>query len=104
MKARRFRTRRGCVRVVLAAAVLGAVVGMPSSVSHAQTGPAYSIDFHVISAGGKRVRNSCLILNGSVGDTAPGYSSGGFYSILSGFWAAVPTVRDEIFFDGFERC
>jgi len=104
MKAERFRTRRGCVRAVLAAVVLGAVIGMPSSDSHAQTGPAYSIDFHVISAAGKRVRNDCVILNGTVGDTAPGYSSGGSYSIVSGFWAAVPTVRDEIFFDGFERC
>ena len=104
MKSKRFRTRRGSVRVVLAAAVLGAVIGTPWSDSNAQTGPAYSIDFHVISAGGKRVRNGCVILNGAVGDTAPGYSSGGPYSILAGFGAATPTVKDELFFDGFERC
>ena len=92
------------MRLVFAGLVLAAVIGTPWSDSNAQTGPAYSIDFHVISAAGKRVRNTCVILNGAVGDTAPGYSSGGFYSILAGFWAATPTVNDELFFDSFERC
>jgi hypothetical protein len=104
MQSKRFRTRRRLVRSALAAAALVVVAGIPWSDSNAQTGPAYSIDFHVIRAAGKRVRNSCVILNGAVGDTAPGYSSGGFYSILAGFWAATPTVNDELFFDSFERC
>jgi len=104
MKAKRFLTRRGSVRAVLIAAALAAVIGTPWSDSNAQSGPSYSIDFHVISAAGQRVRNGCVILNGTVGDTAAGYSSGGFYSILAGYWAGLPAVHDEIFFDGFERC
>jgi len=99
-----FYRRRQMLRRALIGAMLAAVAGMPWSDSNAQTGPAYSIDFHLISSSGKRARNSCFILNGTAGQASPGYSSGGFYSILAGFWAVAPTVRDQLFFDGFERC
>ena len=105
MQSKRFRTRRRLVRSALVAAALMVVAGIPWSDSNAQTGPAYSIDFHVVTAAGKRVRNSCVVLTGSVGQAAPGYSSGGFYSILAGFLVAAPTVgQDQLFFDSFEGC
>jgi hypothetical protein len=91
-------------RAAFVAAASAAVVAFPWSDSHAQAGPSYTIDVHLISTGGRRVRTSCFILNGTVGQAAPGYSSGGSYSILAGFWPATTPVRDEIFFDGFERC
>ena len=97
---------RGPVRAVLMFAVFGAaVIAVPWSDSNAQTGPSYSINTHLISTSAKRVRTSCFILNGTVGQAAPGYSSGGSYSILAGFWpATTPPVQDEIYFDSFERC
>lgn len=92
------------LRATFAGALLAAVAGVTWSDGSAQTGPAYAIDFHQISSAGKRARNSCFILNGTAGHASPGYSSGGFYSILAGFWAVAPNSGDELFFDGFERC
>jgi hypothetical protein len=105
MQAKRSRTRRTLARIALVAATLMAVAAIPWSYSNAQSGPAYSIDFHVISSGGTRLHNSCFVLNGAAGQAVPGYSSGGFYSLLAGFWPAAPVVQqDQLFFDGFEGC
>jgi hypothetical protein len=104
MHIERLRARRAALRLALAV-ICGAVITVPWSDSGAQTSPAYSIDLHVISAAGKRVRTSCFILNGTAAQAAPGYSSGGGYSVLAGFWpAAALAAQDEIFFDSFERC
>lgn len=104
MQAKRFRTQRRLVRSTVAAAALVAVAAIPWSDSNA-SGPAYSIDYHVITAGGARLHNSCFVLNGTAGQTSPGYSSGGVYTVLAGFWSAAPIVnQDQLFFDGFEGC
>lgn len=96
--------RRRIARIAFSAAVLAAVAAIPSADSLA-SGPAYSIDFHYISAGQKTSRNSCFVLNGTAGQAAPGYSSGGIYSLLAGFWSAAPVAgQDQLFFDGFEGC
>jgi len=103
MQAKRYRAR--AMRVAFAAAALVTIVAVPWSDSNAQAGPPYSIDFHYISSGGNRLHNSCFVLNGTAGQTAPGYSAGGFYSVLAGFWpAALTTGQDQLFFDGFEGC
>jgi hypothetical protein len=105
MNLKRFRTRRRLLRGAVVAAALMAIAGIPWSDSNAQSGPAYSVDFHVINAGGTRLHNSCFVLNGTTGQATPGYSSGGFYSVLAGFWSAAPVVnQDQLFFDGFEGC
>jgi hypothetical protein len=79
--------------------------------AHAQQQPNFSIDWHVISSGGTTLsggdtsRSTCFIVNGTLAQVAPGYSSGGLYSVYAGFWAGAPTQNtDEIFFDGFEGC
>ncbi|HZP67209.1 MAG TPA: hypothetical protein VFB32_12980 [Rudaea sp.] len=82
---------------VLAAAVLAA------SPTHAGTSP-YSIDFHVISAGGSTLQNGCYRLSGTVGQPAPGYSSGGIYALIAGYWQTPTVGSDEVFFNGFEEC
>ena len=97
------------MRVPFVALALATAAAVPSSNGNAQVTPPYSIDFHVVTAGHSQpLRNSCFVLNASVGQTAPGYSSdttGQFWSVLAGFWVAEPaTGRDEIFFDGFEGC
>jgi hypothetical protein len=73
--------------------------------------PTFSIDWHVISSGGTTLsggdtsRSTCFIVNGTLAQVVPGYSSGGVYSVYAGFWAGAPTHNtDEIFFDGFEGC
>jgi len=101
----RSRTQRRLVRSTMAAAALAAIAAIPWSDSNAQSGPGYSIDYHVISSGGTRLNNSCFVLNATAGQTSPGYSSGGVYAVLAGFWPAAPIVNgDQLFFDGFEGC
>jgi hypothetical protein len=82
-----------------------------ASVASAQSQTTFSIDWHVISSGGTTLsggdtsRSTCFIVNGTLAQVAPGYSSGGIYSVYAGFWAGAPTQNtDEIFFDGFEGC
>ena len=75
-----------------------------TSQSRAQTAPTFSIDWHVVGPAGGQVRNSCFVVNGTAGQTAPGYSSGGSFALFSGFWFASATAGDEIFLNGFEGC
>jgi len=73
--------------------------------ANASPPPTYSIDFHTISAGGNLLQGSCYRLSGTVGQVAPGYSSGSIYALIAGYWQpAPPAAVDELFFDGFERC
>jgi hypothetical protein len=106
MKKRGFRahSRVRIAMPVLAAIVLAGVCALPWSDSRAQA-TLPSVHFHVISAGGHALRNSCFLLSGTAGQAAPGYSSGLTESIVAGFWAGAPTTGlDEIFFNGFEDC
>ncbi len=97
----RFRSRTGAFAL---AALAMALIVLPSS-SGLAGAPTYSIDIHRISAGGGSLRNACYRLNGSVGQPAPGYSSGATYSINAGLWPAVAVNRpDQLFFSGMERC
>jgi hypothetical protein len=67
--------------------------------------PQFSIDWHVISPGGTQLRSNCFVLDGTLGQPVPGYSSGGIFAVLSGYWSVAPiTGTDEIFFNGFEGC
>ena len=101
-----FRTRR---RLAAAATVLGAAafvyIAATPAHSRAAAPPAYSIDFHAISAGGNNLQGNCYRLSGTVGQVAPGYSSGSTFSLIAGYWQpAPPAAVDEIFFNGFEAC
>jgi hypothetical protein len=89
---------------VFAAIALAGVCALPGSDSRAQaTTP--TVGFHIISAGGHSLKNSCYRLSGTTGQAAPGYSSGLTESLVAGFWSAAPTTGlDEIFFNGFEDC
>ena len=91
------------VPVLLALASMAAITAM-SSDTRAGTPPIYSINFHTISAGGGALRGNCFRLSGTVGQTAPGYSSGSIYSLIAGFWAPPIQASDEIFFNGFQGC
>jgi len=101
--------KQACRRVrfrplLVSAAVAACIVTVPWSDTRAgNSGPA--INFSVIAAGAKGSRNSCFLLNGTVGQPAPGYSSGGDIALIAGFGAVLPTTNlDEIFFTGFEDC
>ena len=88
---------------MIAAAIffLGAVPNVQSA------GGTYSIDFYAITAGGDTLRGECYALTGSLGQVAPGYSSGGIYAVYAGYqFPLLPnaTTGDEIFFNGFEGC
>jgi hypothetical protein len=88
----------------LLAAMLACVAAIPWSDTQAQSS-AMNINPQVVDAGGKPLANSCYRLSGTVGQPAPGYSSSATYSINAGFVAVTPTtIRDEIFFNGFEGC
>lgn len=86
-------------------AALGSACVAASADSGALVAPQFDIAWHVTSTGGTQVRGGCFIVNGTAGQPAPGYSSGGIYSLLSGYWALAPlSGSDEIFFNGFEGC
>jgi len=88
--------------VGLAALVTIALFSWSASLALA-TSP--TLDFHLVSAGGSSMGNNCFRLSGTVGQSAPGYSSGSSNSIFAGFWSAAPaTAPDEIHFNGFESC
>ena len=97
------------VRAAMPALVIALLAGiglLPQSDVRAQAvSPA--VDFHFAGAGEQPRKNSCLRLSGSIGQTAPGYSSGTSISIVAGFQAAAPTAgasMDQLFFNGFEDC
>jgi hypothetical protein len=97
----RSRSRSGAFALV---ALATALIVSPSSVGHAGTS-TYSIDIHRFSAGGGSLRNDCYRLSGTVGQAAPGYSSGATYSVNAGFWPAVAVESpDQLFFSGFQGC
>jgi hypothetical protein len=67
--------------------------------------PTYRIDFHVIGAGGHLLLGTCFRLSGTVGQPAPGYSSGSIYALIAGYWVKTDAAdSDEIFYNGFEDC
>jgi hypothetical protein len=105
MKHFQTRVRLGLALPVLAAVTVTTAIAMRWSDTSAGTVPPYSINFHTISSGGSSLRNSCFHLTGTVGQAAPGYSSGSTDFIIAGFWPAAPTIGlDDIFFNGFEGC
>ena len=83
---------------------------MSASVLHwpdarAAVSSTYSIDFHVIGAGGHSLQGSCFRLSGTVGQAVPGYSSGSIYALIAGYWVKADAAdSDEIFYNGFEDC
>jgi hypothetical protein len=90
---------------VLTATALACVVSVPWSDTNAQPTPPPSINIHLISSGASQMRSNCFRVSGTIGQAAPGYSSGGGYSVLAGYWPAVSTIQaDEIFSNGFEGC
>ena len=96
--------RAGVGLHAIAVIALTGVCAIPWSDSRAQVTPP-AINFHVISAGGKSLRNSCFRLSGTAGQAVAGYSSGPTDSLVAGFWSAAPTTGlDDIFFNGFEDC
>jgi hypothetical protein len=91
---------RLCLLIVGTAIALGAFGSILAAAA-----PTYSIDFYVISAGGNTLYGSCYRLSGTVGQPAPGYSSGSIDSLIAGYWQPAPmAVTDEIFFNGFQGC
>jgi hypothetical protein len=89
---------------VLAVMALASTIALRWSDARAGT-PTYNIDFYTISAGGNTLHGNCYRLSGTVGQAAPGYSSGSIYSLIAGYWQPAPTAAtDEIFFNGFQGC
>ncbi|HEX6832378.1 MAG TPA: hypothetical protein VF132_02490 [Rudaea sp.] len=95
------RRARGAFALAIGVACIAAV---PGSGTHAQS-QSIGIGPHLISSGGRTLRNSCFVLSSTAGQPAPGYSGAGpAYSFYSGFWASATTAHDEIYFNGFEAC
>jgi hypothetical protein len=70
------------------------------------TQDGYTIDAHIVSAGAaQRTTNGCFRLTATIGEPAPGYSSGTHYALKGGFAATrAAAPHDDIFFDGMEDC
>ena len=73
----------------------------------AQSGPIWVIDVSAIGSGSAtNIGNSCSRLSATIGEPAPGYSSGGGFDLFAGFQSivAADSGGDSLFFDGFEGC
>lgn len=88
--------RRQCIAVVALALLAGGGIAA-----------AQQIVAHVIAGGGgiSHSAGGCRTLEGSVGETAAGVSSGATFTVKAGYWAgAGSTGRDSLFHSGFEEC
>lgn len=64
---------------------------------------AYSLDWHVIAGGGtQHALGGPWRLGATAGQSAPGLSSGGTFTLSAGYWVASPLVSDLIFQHDFE--
>lgn len=62
---------------------------------------------HAIAGGGgiSHSAGGCRTLEGSIGETAAGVSSGAGFSVHAGYWAGPGSAqRDSLFRNGFEAC
>ena len=87
--------------------MISAAAVLACAVPAARSAGTYSIDFHAITSGGDTLRGKCYLITGSLGQVAPGYSSGGVYAVYAGYQFPIPqnsATGDEIFFNGFEGC
>ncbi len=105
MKCAHMRVSSGfCLRAVVATVLMWATA-LYWADARAGASSMYSIDFHVIGAGGHSLQGSCFRLSGTVGQPAPGYSSGSIYALIAGYWVNADAAdSDEIFYNGFEDC
>lgn len=62
----------------------------------------FQIDWQAIGSGGGVSTAGGVTLAGTTGQPAPGYSDGGGYQLLGGFWVAAPLLSDRIFIDDFQ--
>jgi hypothetical protein len=75
------------------------------AMAYAGASTTFTLDSHVISTGSSvRASSACFRLSSTVGEPAAGYSFSGAYSMIAGFRAKLPTLGDDIFFDGFQDC
>ncbi|HEY5912137.1 MAG TPA: hypothetical protein VJA21_16155 [Verrucomicrobiae bacterium] len=58
---------------------------------------SYSIDWHTIDGGGGTSTGGVYSLSGTIGqsDAAPSAMTGGNYSLIGGFWAALTAIQTE---------
>jgi hypothetical protein len=97
------RPRRVFVRRAAAVlAVIGACV-CPTVV--AVDPPITLISQLILNGSSVRIGNACSRLLATIGQPAPGFSSGGGFTLNAGFRSIVPAGDgDTIFFDGTEEC
>lgn len=64
----------------------------------------YQVTRHAIAGGGTaRARSACFDLAGTIGQPVTGVSSGGDFTVTSGFWTGV-RLDDSILRTSFEDC
>jgi hypothetical protein len=62
----------------------------------------YRIDWHAVNGGGGTSSAPGVSVSGTIAQPSPGYSDGGNYQLVAGFWVAAPLVSDVIFRNGFQ--
>jgi hypothetical protein len=62
----------------------------------------FQIDWQAIGSGGGVSSAGGVALAGTIAQPAPGYSDGGGYQLMGGFWVAAPLRSDRIFIDDFQ--
>jgi hypothetical protein len=81
-------------------AAFALLLQLPSALASA----AYSLDWHVIAGGGtQHAVKGPWRLAATIGQAAPGVSSGGTFTLSAGYWVAAPLDSDLIFQHDFEN-
>lgn len=73
----------------------------------AQASAQLALDGHVVAGGGGRSLSpgACMVLDGTLGESASGHSAGGAYALDAGYWAQQTAVdTDHLFRSDFEVC
>lgn len=79
-------TRRSITRAVAVALLAGALLTAIPAI-YAQTGGGVDLSWHVLGGGGASSNTGgAIMLGGTLGQTAPGPSSGGAVELKGGFW------------------
>lgn len=86
----RIRSIRG--RALLAGTLAIAVFAGANTSTGAQVATRYAIDWYVAGPSNGAAQGGSYSLTGTSGQTATGQSSGGQFSLVSGFWTIVDSV------------
>jgi len=106
-----FMRRKNLAAQAVCACACAAAMVLPDALATASAGPEagpFTLNGSVIASGGGIGAAGCYVLASTIGEPVAGTSSGGGFTLTSGFMAgafvpALGPAGDDVFRDGFEQ-